>query len=170
MIKDIFHNRAALWWLLLAGLLTACRPGKEKTVTGKNDLPDQFVVVLGIVQDAGYPQAGCEKECCKAYYEGKETKKLVTCLALVDRKTHQYWLFDATPDIGAQLKNLQPYLLASPDYTPDGIFLTHAHTGHYAGLMYLGREAMGAKEIPVRAMPRMDSFLRNNGNTYFMYQ
>ena len=28
-----------------------------------------------------------------------------------------------------------------------GIFLTHAHIGHYTGLMHLGREAMGAKEV-----------------------
>lgn len=147
--------------IVAAMLLYSCQPC-DKDAKKKN-LPDQFVVVLGITQDAGYPQAGCEKECCKAFYEGKETKKLITCLALVDRKANQYWLFEATPDIGQQLKNLQPYLLNSPDYTPDGIFLTHAHIGHYAGLMQLGREAMGTKDIPVWAMPRMDSFLRNNG-------
>eukprot|EP00957_Ditylum_brightwellii_P156501 11911053-Ditylum_brightwellii.AAC.1 len=47
--------------------------------------------------------------------------------------------------------------------TPDGIFLTHAHIGHYTGLMYLGREALGAVDVPVYAMPRMRSFLKNNG-------
>ncbi len=44
-----------------------------------------------------------------------------------------------------------------------GILLTHAHIGHYAGLMYLGREAMNTKDIPVYGMPRMREFLRNNG-------
>jgi pyrroloquinoline quinone biosynthesis protein B len=44
-----------------------------------------------------------------------------------------------------------------------GIFLTHAHIGHYTGLMHLGREVMGAKAFPVYAMPRMRSFLENNG-------
>jgi len=44
-----------------------------------------------------------------------------------------------------------------------GIFLTHAHIGHYTGLMHLGREVMGAKSTVVNVMPKMESFLRNNG-------
>jgi pyrroloquinoline quinone biosynthesis protein B len=44
-----------------------------------------------------------------------------------------------------------------------GIFLTHAHVGHYAGLMHLGREALGARGVPVHAMPRMQAFLSANG-------
>lgn len=44
-----------------------------------------------------------------------------------------------------------------------GIFLTHAHIGHYTGLMHLGREAMGTKSVPVYAMPRMGDFLGKNG-------
>ena len=35
--------------------------------------------------------------------------------------------------------------------------------GHYTGLMHLGREAMSAKEVPVFAMPRMRSYLLENG-------
>ncbi len=145
-------------------LLISCRskdpsPGKVYEQT----LPDRFLVVLGIVQDAGYPQIGCEKECCKAYWQGKEEKKYTTSFALVDRKANQYWLFEATPDITEQLHTLQPYLTTKQDYSPDGIFITHAHIGHYSGLMQLGREAMGARSVPVWAMPRLDSFLRNNG-------
>jgi pyrroloquinoline quinone biosynthesis protein B len=45
----------------------------------------------------------------------------------------------------------------------DGIFLTHAHIGHYTGLMYLSREAIGADSVPVFAMPRMQNFLQSNG-------
>ncbi len=47
--------------------------------------------------------------------------------------------------------------------TPDVIFLTHAHVGHYMGLMYLGKEAMDAKAVPVYAMPRMKAYLESNG-------
>lgn len=149
---------------VLALITTGCGVNENKVVTNnKNELPGKFLVVLGIAQDAGYPQIGCSKECCKAYWEGKEEKKNVTCLALVDRVTNQYWLFEATPDITTELHNLQPYLSNAPDYAPDGIFITHAHIGHYTGLMQLGREAMGAKEIPVYTMPRLDSFLRTNG-------
>ncbi len=147
----------------MLAFIAGCKQMNKNTanVKGKN-LPDQFLVVLGIAQDAGYPQAGCEKECCMAFYSGKEEKKLITCLAMVDRITKQYWLIEATPDIAAQLKNLQSYLSA-PGYSPDGIFITHAHIGHYSGLMQLGREVMGAKEIPVHLMPRMDSFIKSNG-------
>jgi pyrroloquinoline quinone biosynthesis protein B len=35
--------------------------------------------------------------------------------------------------------------------------------GHYAGLMHLGREAMGSKSVPVYVLPRMQNFLENNG-------
>jgi len=145
--------------------IAGCKENKQtavKTVDEK-ELPDKFLVVLGISQDAGYPQIGCTKECCTSYWTGKEEKKHVTCLALVDRKANQYWLFEATPDIIHQLHSIQPYLLTMDDYSPDGIFITHAHIGHYSGLMQLGREAMGAKEIPVWSMPRLDSFLKNNG-------
>jgi len=137
--------------------LLQCSPVAAQLIS-----PEKFIVVLGIAQDAGYPQAGCEKDCCNAYWKHKEEKKLVTGLALVDNTTRQYWLLEASPDITAQLHNLQSRLPAS-DYSPDGIFITHAHIGHYTGLMYLGREAMGASAVPVWAMPRMDSFLRNNG-------
>lgn len=150
---------------LMMVAIVACRSGEgpaDKKETAK-PLPDKFIVVLGIAQDAGYPQAGCEKECCKAYWENRTEKKLVTCLALVDRSTSQYWLFEATPDITLQLKNAQAYTSMPPDYAPDGIFITHAHIGHYTGLLQFGREVMGAKDIPVWAMPRLDSFLQNNG-------
>jgi len=145
----------------VASLLLSCN-SRDSSSGNKKQLPDKFIVILGIVQDAGYPQIGCEKDCCKAFWQGKEEKKHITCLALVDRLTNQYWMFEATPDITSQLHELQSYL-PKQDYSPDGIFLTHAHIGHYSGLMQLGREAMGANAVPVWAMPRLDSFLRNNG-------
>jgi pyrroloquinoline quinone biosynthesis protein B len=43
-----------------------------------------------------------------------------------------------------------------------GILLTHAHIGHYTGLVYLGREGMNARAVPVYAMPRMTEFLLTN--------
>ncbi len=144
-------------------IVPGCHSKGGSAPTKEKQLSEKFLVVLGIVQDAGYPQMGCTKTCCTAYWEGKEEKKHITCLALVDSKTKQYWLFEATPDIGSQLHKLQSYLPVKDDYTPDGIFITHAHIGHYSGLLQFGREAMGAQSVPVWAMPRLDSFLRNNG-------
>ncbi|MBL0233007.1 MAG: pyrroloquinoline quinone biosynthesis protein PqqB [Chitinophagaceae bacterium] len=146
--------------VLITGLffLVSCKQENKK----KTELPQQFVVVLGVMQDAGYPQLGCEKECCKAFWEGRESKKHVVSLGVVDRVANEYWLIEATPDIKEQLHVMENYL-PSKNYSPSGIFITHAHIGHYSGLMQLGREAMNAKNIPVYVQPRMDSFLRNNG-------
>ena len=120
-----------------------------------------YVLVLGVVQDGGYPQAGCQKECCRAVWLDKNQHGSVSCIAVVDPVSRESWLFDATPDFAGQLHRLgqatqNPSLLT-------GIFLTHAHIGHYTGLMHLGREVMGADKIPVYAMPRMKAFLENNG-------
>ena len=120
---------------------------------------DPFIVVLGIAQDAGYPQIGCDKICCKKYLNKKLAKQKVSCLALFDPATKQQWIFDATPDLTEQLHLANKFQSGSLS----GIFLTHAHMGHYAGLMYLGREALNAKEAPVYAMPRMYDYLKNNG-------
>ncbi|WP_305952867.1 MBL fold metallo-hydrolase [Emticicia oligotrophica] len=117
-----------------------------------------YVNVLGIAQDGGFPQANCQKECCKAVFEQKNTRKFVSCIAVVDPISKQNWLFDATPDFTQQL-----HLLNNPEPKNLGIFLTHAHIGHYTGLMYLGREAMGASQVKVYAMPKMKSFIEKNG-------
>lgn len=120
---------------------------------------DPFIVILGITQDAGYPQAGCDKECCKKYLDKKTSRQKVSCLGLFDPATNQKWLFDATPDFTEQIHEAHKYQQGNLS----GIFLTHAHIGHYTGLMYLGREALNAKEVPVFAMPRMVDFIQNNG-------
>ncbi|WP_431158769.1 MBL fold metallo-hydrolase [Winogradskyella poriferorum] len=129
--------------------------------TGNKIEANQIITVLGIAQDAGYPQIGCNKACCDAYYNGNESKKMVSCLGLVDRKNKGKWLFDATPDIVEQTYNLNK--LSNSDNNLNGIFLTHAHIGHYTGLMHLGREALGGHKVPVYAMPRMSNFLETNG-------
>ena len=150
--------------VLLIVTIESCHSKESSSAkVEQKNLPDRFLVVLGTAQDAGYPQIGCAKECCKAYWQGKEEKKYITSLALVDKIANKYWIFEATPDITNQLENVKPYLLAKNNYSPAGIFITHAHIGHYSGLMQLGREVMGAKAIPVWAMPRLDSFLSNNG-------
>jgi pyrroloquinoline quinone biosynthesis protein B len=150
--------------ILLISFITFCfaYDGNLSPYSKVADNQPPFLVVLGIAQDGGYPHAGCKKECCKKYYEGKEKRHYVSCLALVDPVTNQRWLFDCTPDFTFQLHELDStYPVTGVGIS--GIFLTHAHIGHYAGLMYLGREAMNTKNIPVYAMPRMREFLRNNG-------
>ena len=119
----------------------------------------QYITVLGIAQDGGYPQAGCTAEHCLRHWRGEEEKRHVVSLGLTDQASGQNWFFEATPDFTAQLQQLRK---ASGISNLSGIFLTHAHMGHYVGLLQLGREAMGAKGMPVYVMPRMKEFLETN--------
>ncbi len=122
-----------------------------------------FAVVLGIAQDAGYPQAGCSKACCALAWQDRDRRQHPASLGLVDPVSGQRWLLDATPSFPAQLRLLDSHLPTWPSGPPDGIFLTHAHIGHYTGLVHLGREVMGARGVQVWAMPRMAEFLTSQG-------
>lgn len=120
------------------------------------------LIVLGTVQDAGSPHIACKKECCAEHIQNNTKAGLVSCLGLVDLENGEDYIFDASPDFTMQLENLKAKS-NSTSKNPSGIFLTHAHIGHYTGLMYLGREALGAKNAKVYAMPKMKSYLENNG-------
>ena len=133
---------------------------KEATTISKK--PNQYITVLGIAQDAGYPHINCENDCCQSYYNGEETKKLVSSLGLIDLENKNKYIFDATPDFTDQTQELKTNHLDNGNII-DGVFLTHAHIGHYTGLMYLGFEALGANKVPVYAMPRMKEYLETNG-------
>ena len=88
---------------------------------------------------------------------------MVVLLGIVDALNNKNYLVEATPDFTQQTKVLKNHSPFSKKETPDGIFLTHAHIGHYTGLMYLGKEAMNADSIAVYAMPRMKAYLEQNG-------
>jgi pyrroloquinoline quinone biosynthesis protein B len=122
---------------------------------------DVFLVVLGATQDAGSPQIGCKKDCCKGLFEKPISARKIVSLGLVDKKTNTRYLFEATPDISSQVEFLNSFVKA--DNHVDGVFLTHAHIGHYTGLMYLGKEATNSAGVEVFAMPKMSCFLEKNG-------
>jgi len=112
------------------------------------------IVVLGAGQDAGAPQIG--------NYDDPGTELTPSSIGVVDRINGERYLFDATPQITAQLDALDR-IEGQEGLALDGLFLTHAHIGHYLGLAFLGREAAGADGVRVFAMPRMAEFLRQNG-------
>jgi pyrroloquinoline quinone biosynthesis protein B len=114
------------------------------------------LVVLGIAQDAGIPQLGCDQPLCRSIREGKRKPARVSSLGLFNRTTGRAYLFDATPDMVSQLGTL------TAGKAPAGVFLTHAHIGHYTGLMYFGRESMDAKGVPVHGTERMVRYLATN--------
>jgi pyrroloquinoline quinone biosynthesis protein B len=121
--------------------------------------PVAEVIVLGRAQDAGVPQAGCTCANCSAVLRAERPREYAACLALLDHATRQAWLIDCTPDFREQLALLCDM---RPDFELAGIFISHAHVGHYAGLIHLGREAMNTSRLPVFATPSMCEFLRSN--------
>lgn len=112
-----------------------------------------ILTVLGIAQDGGHPQAGCQRSCCAAQWAGQAPGHRVASLGL--QLGEQRWLVDCTPDFPAQLA-----ALGGPPL--DGILLTHAHMGHYTGLLQLGAEAWAAPHVPLYVMPGMRRFLEGN--------
>ena len=121
------------------------------------------LVVLGTVQDAGSPHIACKKECCEKLFDDPDFERKVVSLGLIDQENQKTFLLEATPDISIQAKQLKKSAPWETEELPDGILLTHAHIGHYAGLMFLGKEAVNAKQVPVYVMPKMQRFLQDNG-------
>jgi pyrroloquinoline quinone biosynthesis protein B len=129
------------------------------TVSG---IQAQNVIVLGVAQDGGFPHIGCQAK-CQEVYDQPEMKRFVVSLAVVDSLTHQWWLVETTPDFTDQLQYFQELTNGAYPYLPTGILITHAHIGHYTGLMELGREALGSKNVPVYCLPKLGDFLEKNG-------
>ncbi len=116
------------------------------------------VLILGIAQDAGVPQAGTRDH---PAWDDPSLRRHASCIAVIDGDKR--YLFEATPDFKVQLRRLDRW--APRDDVPglDGVFLTHAHMGHYTGLVHLGHEVIGAHGTPVYVMEKMGEFLTNNG-------
>lgn len=151
--------------LMAAAALCSCAP-PATTLSAAATAPP-FVRVLGTAQDGGFPHAACEHEACQLARQGEAPARLVSSLALVLPGSEQVFLIDATPDIRPQLDLLRDVRKPPGDRVDrsplDGIFLTHAHIGHYLGLAFFGFEAVHTSDLPVWATPRMADFLTTNG-------
>jgi pyrroloquinoline quinone biosynthesis protein B len=126
------------------------------------DSTDPYLYILGVAQDAGYPQAGCYEKHCIPGWNNPELRRGAVSLGLVDPQGQKKYMFEATPGFPAQFYELEKEA-PSNRYEFSGIFLTHAHIGHYTGLMHFGHEVMGASDIPVYVMPEMAVYLEENG-------
>lgn len=142
-------SRALLLLLVSAAVVV---PAAPQPAAGAWEL-----VVLGRAQDAGIPQLGCTQAACVDRRSGKLPPERVASLGLRHTGSGRAFLFDATPDLPSQLHSL------TGGRSPDGIFLTHGHIGHYTGLMYLGRESVNSSGVPVYGTARMTAFLTANG-------
>ena len=121
----------------------------------------EYIYVLGNVQDAGLPHIGCQHKFCKEKFSEFE-EYFTTSIAVVVPVEKKYILFEASPDIPYQLNYLEKEIF-NEFLLPESIFITHAHIGHYTGLMYFGREALGAKNLIIKVLPKMSNFLKTNG-------
>jgi pyrroloquinoline quinone biosynthesis protein B len=151
----------------LSAALTAAALPRALRAAGRLSAGDLYALVLGSVQDAGFPQVGCYTPRCDAGRAllAAGRGRFVSSLALIEPRAERFYLVDATPDITRQLDLItQPaFRRRAAERRPfDGIFLTHAHIGHYAGLAMLGREGLGILETPVYCTQAMAGFLASN--------
>jgi len=128
---------------------------------------DPFTVVLGTAQHGGMPQIGGPAPEDETARRDPTRRRLVASLLIVDPASSERFLIDATPDLPAQTEIAdrlapRPKAATRPPLF-DAIVLTHAHVGHYAGLLHLGREIYGAFGQRVIASDRMATFLEKNG-------
>lgn len=174
---------SSLWPRLASG-----RPGGSLAVASEVE-----AILLGNAQDAGVPQVNCFTGHCARVRAGEAPDPFVACLGLVDREAGRRFLIDATPDLNAQVEMLLRAGALPPQAPPaavrqpgadaplaglpgeiagrsvplhehlHGILLTHAHVGHYTGLMELGREIAATRGLPLYVTASMARFLRANG-------
>ncbi len=161
------HSNLFLTFCAILAVLAACDSKNDHNSISSESTFDtieeqSFIQVLGTTQDGGSPHTGCKKKCCATLFNQDDHSRKVVSLGLIAPKSKKTWLFEATPDLPIQMQQLQS-IFPSTKSIPDGIFLTHAHIGHYTGLMFLGREVMNAPSVPTYCLQRMKSFLENNG-------
>jgi pyrroloquinoline quinone biosynthesis protein B len=151
-------------FILFSAILFTGPSYHSQTIHEKSSSQENVkIIILGNVQDAGSPQIGCRKECCMDLWKHPKQDRKVSSLGVIDNGLQKNYIFDATPDFTQQLQLLMDHSAVPKKTVPDGIFITHAHIGHYTGLMFLGKEAMNSKAVPVYTMPRLKKFFETNG-------
>ena len=126
------------------------------------------ILTLGTVQDGGFPHIGCNLDCCNRVRLNPNYSRLISSISILDNLNSHAWIIDVSPDIAKQIHILMDYIPNLNYPSLSGIFLTHAHIGHYMGLLYFGLEALNLREIPVYVLPRMKDFLYQNSMFYQM--
>jgi len=124
---------------------------------------ESYALVLGSAQDGGLPQAGCYTPRCN---RARGAPQYVASIALIEPEAERFFLVDASPDIARQMDLIteEGFRDRAQQRRPfDGIFLTHAHIGHYLGLALLGREGLGMSPVPCYCSPKMAAYLSANG-------
>lgn len=119
-----------------------------------------YAVILGTVQDGGFPHVGCACEACTIAARKPERHRRVACLGLVTSRGMA--VIDATPDFASQVRSLAQVAGKPADTKLRAILLTHLHAGHILGLPLLGREGWAATGTPVWATESCLRFLEKH--------
>lgn len=113
------------------------------------------IVLLGSAQDGGVPQLGMGVA---------QPERLVASIAVIDDQGRAL-LIDPSPDLRRQQRALLGHEWYSQRTEPapfDAVAITHAHMGHYTGLVHFGLEAAATKAMPCWVTNRMAQYLMAN--------
>ena len=110
------------------------------------------VTLLGIAQDGGRPQAGCNKSCCVSIQRDHWSYPVSLGIVGDDGKGH---LIEASRHLTDQLE------IWGNNEISD-VWLTHAHLGHVDGLGLFGKETMGKIGLNLHLSASMLNLVHNN--------
>ena len=165
--RTFFHSCFGAVAGLKANRLSRTTHGFPTHLADKSGMAENvFVKVIGTAQDGGIPHIGCFCSNCQRAWKEPRFSRLISSLALFDLVENKTIFVDATPDIRAQTKMVRERMSSHKKknkFWPDGILLTHAHIGHYTGLMFYSYEAQSTDRLPVYCSERMADFLAQNG-------
>ncbi len=120
------------------------------------------VVIVGVSQDGGVPQAGCGCHRCVMALEDP-SKSLYPVSCLIEGCDGSLHLIEATRNLSQQLGIAAKSLAIGPTIAPSTVCLTHAHLGHIDGLGQFGKEVMDLSGVPLFASSSVVRFLENRG-------
>jgi pyrroloquinoline quinone biosynthesis protein B len=122
---------------------------------------DVRVTVLGISQDGGFPQAGCNSNCCEPVKKNPALSKHPVSLGIIGLDGSKH-LIEATRDLAWQL-NLWNSIDPSENKLAS-LWITHAHHGHIDGLGLFGREVINSKNLNVYCSDKLSNLIKNTPN------
>lgn len=132
-----------------------------------------MVKILGTAQDGGFPQMACYCDNCRAARENPKLARKVVSLGVLNHKSGKSFMIEATPDAARQVEMIQAVdskFRKTQGNPIDGILLTHADIGHYAGLVQFRPEVTAVRDLPVFCTKNMAGFLSENEPWRFMVQ
>lgn len=125
---------------------------------------DILIKVLGTAQDGGYPQPNCDCKNCIRALNNKDLVRHPASLGILDIENKQSYLIDPTFRLFEQLNMLNKTADENdfPKGHLNGIFITHAHMGHYPGLLFFGKEVINSYKLNVYTSKVFNEFLNKN--------